>query len=744
MSENILESYLVSLNFRTEDSSLHKFNGALNQAERAAKLTAGALTRDISGVEKSLGCSFVGMTRKVLEVQGALTSGFLGISGAILGVLDKAAMADQSYRLMGLRMMMTGESARKLSMITSALGASLEEIIWDPELHQRANEMSAHIDRMTGMLGLSFEKDMRSIRDVRAEFGRLGVDVEFLGLKFATDLWQKVSPGDPAKQLDQWIGDFEKKIPELSGDLSTLGSLILKDTVHVLQETGAAAKEGALAFTNFVGALSNDKSIESSTFSFHNLAKALEHVEHAAFGVLGAVTGAEKTVGDVANAAALYLGGKPEEASDKFKKARKDLTAGSGAVLGLAPGAAVGGAAGAILGLPAGPLGVAVGGALGTAAGAALGAGGGALVGKATQETGSTPTDAQAFMAEVKEFGGVGQALMHEVGKTIDQFYGWLYQTPAQPQTAQPAPHALNQDTRASMPPGLMMNVPVPVGALNQTQPPALRTTSDLVDQLAEAIAAVEAGSKKNPRSVRNNNPGNLRTWGDYPVDEGYVKFPDWATGMAALKHQIEKNIARGLTLGEFFAGKEGVYGGFAPKGDNNDPAAYLDTIVRKLGLGKIDLNTPLNQIVTTAPAAAAPPLIPQAPIGPPAVRPISYLMHPQPDSRSLWMSPNDGNAPRARFAGFEIPDNTLNAWPTLAGDFSDTMGVFQRNMAASMVPSAPVINAPQSIDLGGVQIYITEPGADAEQIERAVSKGIREAMAHQTQFDITQLRSSY
>jgi hypothetical protein len=47
---------------------------------------------------------------------------------------------------------------------------------------------------------------------------------------------------------------------------------------------------------------------------------------------------------------------------------------------------------------------------------------------------------------------------------------------------------------------------------------------SSLVDDLANAIANYEAASGSNPLSVRNNNPGNLRSWGDYPVVNGYVQ----------------------------------------------------------------------------------------------------------------------------------------------------------------------------------------------------------------------------
>jgi hypothetical protein len=79
------------------------------------------------------------------------------------------------------------------------------------------------------------------------------------------------------------------------------------------------------------------------------------------------------------------------------------------------------------------------------------------------------------------------------------------------------------------------------------------------------------------PNSIafRHNNPGNLRLWGKYPKLKGYVVFPTNELGWAALYKQVHKNIHRGLTLREFFAGKPGVYGGYAPSADGNSPVRY-------------------------------------------------------------------------------------------------------------------------------------------------------------------------
>ena len=125
----------------------------------------------------------------------------------------------------------------------------------------------------------------------------------------------------------------------------------------------------------------------------------------------------------------------------------------------------------------------------------------------------------------------------------------------------------------------------------------SLRGLASLTTDLAGAIARFE-GACSGP-TCRNNNPGNLRAGpGMIGTDSrGIAIFPDYATGEAALERQIDLNISRGLTLDEFFAGKPGVYPGYAPAADSNNPNQYAGTVAGWLG---IDPNTPLGTIGET------------------------------------------------------------------------------------------------------------------------------------------------
>lgn len=120
-----------------------------------------------------------------------------------------------------------------------------------------------------------------------------------------------------------------------------------------------------------------------------------------------------------------------------------------------------------------------------------------------------------------------------------------------------------------------------------------------LVDAISQAIAQMEGYNTAGSLAQRNNNPGNLRSWGSWPVVNGYVQFPDASTGWQALAVQVSKNVNRGLTLQEFFGGKSGVYSGYSPGTDGNHPVQYAQFVSTQVG---IPVNVPINQFEASPP----------------------------------------------------------------------------------------------------------------------------------------------
>lgn len=137
-----------------------------------------------------------------------------------------------------------------------------------------------------------------------------------------------------------------------------------------------------------------------------------------------------------------------------------------------------------------------------------------------------------------------------------------------------------------------------PVQTGRETSPPARGAT--LVPALAEAIQRHE-GWHAGSVSQRNNNPGNLKPLPNQYLPgmigrdrEGFAKFRDYDAGWNALLAQVQLNVNRGFNLNEFFAGKPGVYAGYAPAGDFNQPLDYAATVGGWLG---IDPRRPLSAL---------------------------------------------------------------------------------------------------------------------------------------------------
>ena len=114
---------------------------------------------------------------------------------------------------------------------------------------------------------------------------------------------------------------------------------------------------------------------------------------------------------------------------------------------------------------------------------------------------------------------------------------------------------------------------------------------SPTVEAIAQAI------NRQEQTDPRYNNPGAIMdvTYFQQTGQFRLMTFPTLADGWNALYAQIQTNIDRGLTLQEFFAGKPGVYGGYAPQGHGgNNPQVYAANVSSWTG---IPLGVPIRSV---------------------------------------------------------------------------------------------------------------------------------------------------
>lgn len=184
---------------------------------------------------------------------------------------------------------------------------------------------------------------------------------------------------------------------------------------------------------------------------------------------------------------------------------------------------------------------------------------------------------------------------------------------------------------------------------------PAGLAASPALGTLANAFEAAEGYGERGARPTRNNNPGDLKGWGDLPTDDGgYTKFPSYAAGRKALENQISGILAgksphyrSSMTIRE-------VAGVWSPQGADQ----WAKNVASKLGVSE---DTPFSRAF----AHAADPSVPATPVtkGTDFVHRLAPGVSRGPNPNDVTLIGNDG---RLYYA--EKPEDVSRA--VSSGDF--------------------------------------------------------------------------
>ena len=305
---------------------MQRFHQALHEATNVAEASAAAIAGSF------------------LKVETELVAGFAAIGAAVVGMVDKVGMADQSYRLFALHMYMSKDAARGLKVAMDALGEPLENLTWDKELRDRTRQLIE--DQRAMAPDGDYESQMRKIRDIRFQFTRMEVEGQYLAMNVVTGFMKALGLGP-----DELLGKLEKfndwvtrNLPAITDKIVTLFMPVWKDVVHIMKDAWQVGLDFAQVFTNIVGVLSGDKALQG-TITLEKFAGSIEKCVH--------------WLGLVADALVKITG----------------LL--SGVLVGGTVGGLLGTVIGGVAGIPGGPAGIAAGalggGALGTSIGAGIG-----------------------------------------------------------------------------------------------------------------------------------------------------------------------------------------------------------------------------------------------------------------------------------------------------------------------------------------------------------------------------------
>lgn len=221
MADNILESYFIRV-------------GAIPDTASFTRL--GYVLKDATNMVEGFSLKSV---KSIMGVQVAAIGAFAAVGTGLITLADRAAMTDQSYRLFGLRMLMTKDSARAMQVALDELGATIDEVAYDPELNKRFQALYEHNMKLGKSMGANFDKNMKGIRDIRQEYKMFAADFDtFLIGGVISKLFDKLGYGDGGVlgELQNFNDWFDKNLPQISDEISTDLVSVWNDVVIVLKD----------------------------------------------------------------------------------------------------------------------------------------------------------------------------------------------------------------------------------------------------------------------------------------------------------------------------------------------------------------------------------------------------------------------------------------------------------------------------------------------------------------------------
>ena len=233
--EDVLRSYLVSLGFQVDNAAYNKLKDTLNKlAELSEAKTA------------SMSASYV-------KASTAIVSSLSAIGFATVDLLDKISQADLGYQKFAMRMYMAKDAAKQLKIVTDAMGESMEDIAWNPELNRQYKELMGQAKGMEPPKDA--EGQLRYLRSIRFEFTRMKVEATYgmqqIGYYLFKYLVDPITGSKMGlKEFNDWI---QSHMPELASKIARW----LTDLFNLGKNAAKGIKEIYSGFKDLFDALPN-------------------------------------------------------------------------------------------------------------------------------------------------------------------------------------------------------------------------------------------------------------------------------------------------------------------------------------------------------------------------------------------------------------------------------------------------------------------------------------------------------
>jgi Transglycosylase SLT domain len=260
MAENILESYFIKVGALPDMSSFT------------------TLGKQLVKTGASIGKFSEETVKEIYKLDAAAIAVFGAMGIGLIKLADKTAMMDQQYRLLGLRMLMNKDAARAMQMSLDALGATIDEVAYDPELNKRFNILYDRFIKTGKLMGITFDEITMKMRDVRMEYKMFVGEFEMLAWGTIAKTFDKLGFGQDAfqeklKGINNWLMEH---IPEWSDKVSNDLVPVWKDMENVIGDVKTNLELAAEGFIHLTGELTGNTSLIDAQLNFDTLAKATQ------------------------------------------------------------------------------------------------------------------------------------------------------------------------------------------------------------------------------------------------------------------------------------------------------------------------------------------------------------------------------------------------------------------------------------------------------------------------------------
>lgn len=234
----VLREYLVKLGFSID-----------NTAQAKIKETLTVLEKQLDSLSK--GKAFAVLTHGALGFVGAISA----VVTASAGLMQHVAEADMHYQKLALSMHMSTQNAKELSIAQKALGSSLEEIVWIPELREHYHELRKLVNETQAP-----KEDLELIRKMGFEYTKFKVLLISASEHIAASLikYLKVNLVDIKKWMEnanKWLKEnlpiWTEKIADFLRRVWGVGQAL----IQMIQSLIGILPEGSRAFVAFFAAI---------------------------------------------------------------------------------------------------------------------------------------------------------------------------------------------------------------------------------------------------------------------------------------------------------------------------------------------------------------------------------------------------------------------------------------------------------------------------------------------------------